>query len=110
MLTPAALAVCVYVAVASHQVWTGVVPASVAACFLVADYALWRRRGAPWHDPAVIVLGLPALACALWIGVGGLALGIGRSDAGRIALEVAPGLALTGLVCTLVSYVGRHRA
>jgi hypothetical protein len=57
----------------------------------------------------VIGLGLPALGCGLWIGVGGLALGIGRSAAGRIALEVGPGLALTGLVCTLVSYYGRHR-
>jgi hypothetical protein len=81
----------------------------VAGAFLVCDYRLWRRRRAPWHDPAVIGLGLPALACGLWIGDGGLALGVERSAAGRIALEVGPGLALTGFACTLVSYYGRHR-
>ena len=100
---------CIWVAAASRKPWTGVVPAAVAALFLAFDYGLWRRRRAPWHDPAVIVLGLPALACGLWIGVGGIALGVDRSSAGRIAVEVGPGLALTGLVCSLVSYYGRHR-
>jgi len=99
----------VWVAAASGEAWTGIVPAIVAAVFAVWQYALWRRRETPWHDPAVILLGLPALACALWIGVGGLALDVARTDAGRIALEVGPGLALTGLVCTLVTYYGRHR-
>ena len=84
-------------------------PALAAAAFVLGDYLLWRRRGSPWHDPAVIVLALPSLACALWIAVGGIVLDVGRSDAGRIALEVGPGLALTGLVCTLVSYAGRRR-
>jgi hypothetical protein len=108
-LTPVALAVCVWVAAASGRLWSGLVPGLAAGAFVAGDYLLWRRRGSPWHDPAVIVLALPALACALWIGVGGIVLGVERSDAGRIALEVGPGLALTGLVCTLVSYVGRHR-
>jgi hypothetical protein len=57
----------------------------------------------------VIVLLLPALACSLWIGVGGLVAGVHRGGPGRLLLEVGPGLALTGLVCTLVSYHGRHR-
>lgn len=109
LLTPTALAVCVWVAAASREPWSGIVPAVVAALFLAWDYGLWRRRGAPWHDAAVIVLGLPALACGLWIGVGGLALDVARSTAGRIAVEVGPGLVLTGLVCTLASYYGRHR-
>jgi hypothetical protein len=108
-LTPAALAVCVWVAAASRKPWTGIVPAALAAIFLVWDYGLWRRRGAPWHDPAVIALGLPALACGLWIGVSGIALDVDRGAAGRIALEVGPGLALTGLICTLAGYYGRHR-
>jgi hypothetical protein len=108
-LTPAAVAVCVWVAAASQRAWTGVVPALGAAAFVLADHRVWRRRGKPWHDPLVIVLLLPALACGLWIGVGGLVAGVGRSGAGRLVLEVGPGLALTGLVCTLVSYHGRHR-
>ena len=100
---------CVWVLAASGEVWTGIVPAIVAAVFVAADYVVWRRRGTPWHDPLVIVLLLPALAAALWIGIGGTALDIDRSDAGRILLEIGPGLALTGLVTTLISYHGRHR-
>jgi hypothetical protein len=91
------------------RAWTGIVPALVAAQLLVADYAVWRARGKPWHDPLVIVLLLPALACGLWIGVGGLVTGVHRGTSGRLLLEVGPGLALTGLTCTLVSYHGRHR-
>jgi hypothetical protein len=69
---------------------------------------LWRKRGRPWHDPAVILLLLPALACAVWIGVGGLALDVERSDEARLLLEVGPGIALTGLITTVISYHGRH--
>ena len=108
-LTPAALAVCVWVIAASERVTTGVLPAAIAAVFVAADYRLWRTRRMPWHDPLVIVLLLPALAAALWIGVGGIALGVDRGAAGRLLLEVGPGLALTGLVTTLISYHGRHR-
>lgn len=108
-LTPAILAVCVWTAAASGRVLTGVLPAAVAAAFAWADHRLWRRRGWPWHDPLVIVLLLPALAAGLWVGVGGLALGVDRDAAGRLLLEVGPGLALTGLVTTLISYHGRHR-
>jgi hypothetical protein len=103
------VAVCVWVAAASGRLVTGVVPAVVVAASVAVDYRLWRRRGTPWHDPLVIVVLLPALAAALWIGAGGTALGVDRGAAGRLLLEVGPGLALTGLVTTLISYHGRHR-
>jgi hypothetical protein len=90
-------------------VLTGILPAVVAALFAAADYRVWRRRGTPWHDPLVIVLLLPALAAALWMGAGGIALGVDRGRAGRLLLEVGPGLALTGLLTTLISYHGRRR-
>lgn len=103
------MAVFAWVVVASDEGWTGIVPAAVGAAFLVGDYVLWLRRGEPWHDPLVIVAALPSLAAGLWIAVGGLVTDVPRGEAGRLALEVGPGLAVTGLVCTLVSYFGRHR-
>jgi hypothetical protein len=56
----------------------------------------------------VIVLLLPALAAGLWIGVGGILLHVPRGEAGRLLLEVGPGLALTGLVTAVLGYHGRH--
>jgi hypothetical protein len=109
VLTPAAVVVCLWVVAGSGRGLTGILPAAVAAAFIVADYRVWRRRDTPWHDPLVIVLLLPALAAAVWIGVGGIALGVDRGAAGRLLLEVGPGIALTGLVTTLISYHGRHR-
>jgi hypothetical protein len=106
-LTPATLAVCAWGA-ASGDWLTGVLPALVTAVFAVGDYALWVRRGRPWHDGLVLVLLLPALAAGLWLGIGGTALADGRSDAGRLLFEIGPGLALTGLVCTLLGYHGKH--
>jgi hypothetical protein len=44
----------------------------------------------------------------VWIGVGGLVLGVDRSDEARLLLEVGPGVTLTGLITTLISYHGRH--
>lgn len=108
-LTPPIAAIGLAVASVSAEAVTGAVPGSLVAVLAVADYALWRRRGRPWHDPAVIVLLLPALACAVWIGVGGLVLAVERSDEARLLLEVGPGIALTGLITTLISYHGRHR-
>lgn|GEM_PF-5100677 len=101
------IAVCAWGA-ASGAWLAGVLPALVVAAFSGGDYALWIRRGRPWHDPLVIVLLLPALAAALWLAVGGTLLGDDRSDTARLVLETGPGLALTGLVCTIVSYHGRH--
>lgn len=107
-LTPPIAAIGIAVAAASEEVLTGVLPGTVGAFVAVADYTLWRKRGRPWHDPAVIVLLLPALACAVWIGVGGLVLGVERSDDARLLLEVGPGITLTGLITTVISYHGRH--
>ena len=96
-------------AAASGEPWAGIFPAAVAAVAAAGDWLLWRRRSKPWHDPLVIVLLLPALAAGLWIGVGGTLLHVHRGEAGRLLLEVGPGLALTGLVTTVISYHGRHR-
>jgi hypothetical protein len=107
-LTAAAVAVAAWVAAASGEPWTGTVPAAVVAGLAVADYALWTRKGRPWHDWATILLLLPAILAAVWIGVGGLVAGIHRTNGERLLLEVGPGVALTGLLCTLISYHGRH--
>lgn len=107
-LTPLAAAVGVWVAAASGRGWTGILPGVLAVVVVAADYALWRRLGKPWHDPLVIVVLLPALACGIWIGIGGTLLDVSRSTGGRLGLEIGPGLALTGLVTTIVSYHGRH--
>jgi hypothetical protein len=108
-LTPATVAVAVWAATGSGRVFTGILPGALAALLALADYALWRRRGKPWHDPLVIVALLPALACGLWLGIGGTVLHVHRGETGRLLLEIGPGLALTGLTTTLVSYHGRHR-
>jgi hypothetical protein len=108
-LTPPLVAVAVWTAAAAGEALTGILPGAVAAAFALTDYALWRRRGRPWHDPAVIVLFVPVLACGVWIAVGGLVTGVERSDTTRLLVEVGPGVALTGLTTTLISYHGRHR-
>jgi hypothetical protein len=107
-VTAGAVAVAAWVAVASRELWTGVAPAAVVVVAAAVDYGLWTRKGRPWHDWTTILLLLPAIAAAVWIAVGGLVLGVSRSNAERLLLEVAPGVALTGLLCTLVSYHGRH--
>jgi hypothetical protein len=96
------------VAAASGEVLTGILPAVVALVLAAADYVLWERRNRPWHDWTVILLLLPAILAAVWIAVGGLVTGVERSDEARLLLEVGPGVALTGLLCTLISYHGRH--
>jgi hypothetical protein len=108
-LTPTLAAIGVWVAAASGRALTGIVPGVVAAVTALAVDAGWRRRGKRWHDPVAIAGLLPALAAGLWIGIGGLALDVARGAGGRLALEVGPGLALTGLATTLISYHGRHR-
>jgi hypothetical protein len=107
-LTAAAVALAAWVAAASGEAWTGVLPAALVVVLSLADYLLWERRGRPWHDWTVILLLLPAIFAAVWIGVGGLLLDVERTDGGRLALEVGPAVGLTGLLCTLISYHGRH--
>jgi hypothetical protein len=107
-LTVASLALALWVAAASGEVLTGILPALVVLAAAAADYVLWERRGRPWHDWTVILLLLPAILASVWISVGGLVTGVERSDEARLVLEVGPGVALTGLLCTLISYHGRH--
>ena len=108
-LTAATVVLALWVAVASGEPWTGVLPAAIVLALAVIDYAVWERRTRPWHDWTVILLLLPAIFSAVWIGVGGILLGVERGDEGRLVLEVGPGIGLTGLLCTLISYHGRHR-
>lgn len=107
-LTLASLALAVWVVLWSGELLTGSLPGAVIIGTALADYRMWTRRGRPWHDWAVILLLLPAIASAVWIAVGGLVLGVERSNEARLVGEVGPGVALTGLLCTLISYHGRH--
>jgi hypothetical protein len=107
-LTLGALALSLWVAAASRELSTGILPAVVVLTLAAADYALWERRDRPWHDWTVILLLLPPILASVWIAVGGLVTGVERSDEARLLLEVGPGVALTGLLCTLISYHGRH--
>lgn len=69
-------------------------PAGLAgAAFALAGYALWLRRGRPWHDLQVVALLLPGLAAALWLA----------------SASTWPGVALTGLLCAILGHHGRHR-
>ena len=107
-LTAAAVVLALWVAVGSGELWTGVVPGALVAAPAVADYWLWQRRNRPWHDWTVILLLLPAIFAAVWIGVGGLLLDVSRSDSSRLLYEVGPAIGLVGLLCTLIAYHGRH--
>ncbi len=107
-LTIATMLVALWVIVFAQKIWTSALPAAVILGTAIADYRLWTARGQPWHDWTVIVLLLPAIAAAVWIAVGGLVAGVERSEEGRLVAEVGPGVALTGLLCTLISYHGRH--
>ena len=86
----------------------GPLPGAVACAFALADYALWRRRGRPWHDWQVIVLLLPAIAAAVWVTVGATILAAGLSRSELLALSLGPGVWLVGLLTTTISYHGRH--
>jgi hypothetical protein len=107
-LTAAAVVLALWVALRSSETWTGVLPALVIVVLALGDYGLWERRSRPWHDWTVILLLLPAIFAAVWIGVGGLLLDADRTDSGRLLYEVGPGIGLVGLLCTLIAYHGRH--
>jgi hypothetical protein len=115
--TPAVVAVALWVAAAPYawseasggdRVVLGPVPGAVAAIFAGADYALWRRRGRPWHDWQVILLLLPAVGAGVWVAVGALILDAGLTREQLLAAAVGPGVALVGLLTTTISYHGRH--
>lgn len=116
-LTPPVAVAAVWVAIAPYvltdagtleRALIGPVPGGVALVFALADYALWRRRGRPWHDWHVILLLLPAIAAGVWVAVGALVLDAGLTAAELLAAGVGPGVALVGLLTTTVSYHGRH--
>jgi purine-cytosine permease-like protein len=96
------------VAIRSGEPWTGIVPGALTVVLAAGDYWLWERRKRPWHDWSVILLLLPAIFAAVWIGVGGLLLDVARTDSSRLVYEVGPGIGLVGLLCTLIAYHGRH--
>jgi hypothetical protein len=107
-LTAGAVVLALWVAIASREPWTGILPGALIVVLAVADWRLWEERSRPWHDWTVIFLLLPAIFSAVWLGVGGLVLDVERSDSGRLLYEVGPGIGLVGLLCTLISYHGRH--
>jgi succinate dehydrogenase hydrophobic anchor subunit len=107
-LTYATGALALYVALASGELWTGILPGALVAALVSLDYVIWVGRNRPWHDWTVILLLLPAIFAAVWIGVGGLLLDVTRSDSDRLVFEVGPGIGLVGLLCTLIAYHGRH--
>ena len=107
-LTIGAVALALWVAAASGELLTGILPARPGARPRGGRLRPLGARKRPWHDWTVILLLLPAILAAVWIAVGGLVTGVERSDEARLLLEVGPGVALTGLLCTLISYHGRH--
>jgi hypothetical protein len=115
--TPAILVAAVWVGVAPYvlgeasrleRVVLGPVPGGIALAFAGLDYVLWRRRARPWHDWAVILLLLPAIAAGVWVAVGALVLDAELTRAELLAAAVGPGVALVGLLTTTISYHGRH--
>ena len=107
-LTAGAVVLSLWVAVRSGETWTGTAPGALIAALALVDYVHWERHARPWHDWAVILVLLPAIFAAVWIGVGGILLDVERTDSGRLVYEVGPGIGLTGILCVLISYHGRH--
>jgi hypothetical protein len=91
-----------------EQVVLGPVPSAVVIALTLAGYVLWRRRGRPWHDWHVILLLLAPIFASVWIAVGALVLDAGFDREELLGIAVGPGVALIGLLCTTISYYGRH--
>ena len=108
-LTIASFAVAGWTIGWSENALTGFLPALVVFASALTSFTLWSNREYPWHDRDVILSLLPGIAAGVWIATGGLALDVERTNAERLAFEVGPGVALTGLLCTLISYHGRHQ-
>lgn len=111
------LVACVWVTVApfvigelsaTERFGLGPLPAAVAGGFALASWLLWLHHAKPWHDWVVIVLLLPAIAAAVWVAVGSLALDVGLSSTETLGISVGPGIALVGLLTTAISFQGRH--
>jgi hypothetical protein len=92
----------------AHRAVLGPVPGAVVLGFALADYVLWRQLGRPWHDWRIIVLLLPAIAAGVWVAVGALVLDAGFTREQLLGIAVGPGVALVGLLTTVISYHGRH--
>jgi hypothetical protein len=107
-LTAAAIVLALWVAARSFEIWTGILPASLVVLLAFVSHIHWERHGRPWHEWSVILTLLPAILASVWIGVGGLLLDVARTDDARLVYEVGPGIGLVGLLCTLISYHGRH--
>lgn len=108
LLTPAGLAVGVFVLVVPGEATGSRAAGAVAALCLAAGYAVWRARGRRMHDGLAILSLLPAIPTAVWIAVGGLALAHAETASRRLGVEVGPGIALVGLTATILGYHGRH--
>ncbi len=115
--TPPILAAAIWVSVAVfvwtsastlEKVVTGPVPGTVIILFSLLDYVLWRSRGRPWHDWSVILLLLPPIFAGVWIAVGALILEAPFTRNELLGISVGPGVALVGLLTTVISYHGRH--
>jgi len=116
--TPPILAAALWVSVAvfvwpegttTDLVLVGPLPGAVVICSALLDYVLWRRRGRPWHDWTVILLLLPAIFAGVWIATGALILELPWTRDELLGIAVGPGVALVGLLTTVISYHGRHR-
>ncbi len=95
-------------ATAVEKAVLGPVPAAVVSVFAVWDYVLWRRRGRPWHDWHIILLLLPPIAAGVWVAAGALILDAPYTREELLGVSVGPGIALVGLLVTVISYHGRH--
>ena len=91
-----------------QKVVLGPVPGIVVVALALADYVVWLRRDRPWHDWLVIGLLLPPIFASVWVAVGALALEVPYDRDELLGLAVGPGVALVGLLCTTISYHGRH--
>jgi hypothetical protein len=91
-----------------EKVVLGPLPGMVVIVLTLTDYVIWRRRGRPWHDWLVILLLLPPIFAAVWVAVGALALRASYDREELLGIAVGPGVALVGLLCTTISYHGRH--
>src|SRR5919198_5187508 len=90
-LTAGAIVLALWVAIASREPWTGILPGTLIGLLAAADWRLWEKRGRPWHDWTVILLLLPAIFAAVWIPVGGPATGVGGSGRAGAAFGGRPG-------------------